>query len=168
MNSKSATIRIKDIINGTTVDGPGFRTAIYVSGCKHHCEECHNPSTWDFNAGSDYTIDEIIENIKTNDFNVTLSGGDPIYQASALLPLLKEIQKLGKSVWLYTGFVFDEIATHGDIEQLLPYIEVIVDGPFVKSLKDSSLLFRGSSNQRLVNVAHWLKTGVVKEWESDF
>lgn len=157
-------MRIIDIIPGTSVDGPGLRTAIYFAGCAHQCHGCHNPQSWDFDAGSEMSVEEIMKVIIENDFDVTLTGGDPVYQADRLLPLLVEIKRIGKTVWLYTGFNFSELQKSPVISQLLPYIEVVVDGPFMESQRDIHLLFRGSSNQRLIDVNKSLGSSKIVEW----
>lgn len=147
-------IRVIDIVEGTAVDGPGLRTSIYLAGCAHRCPGCHNPQTWDFNAGKDMTVDELINIISQSDFNVTLTGGDPIYQAEALIPLAKKIRELGYSIWLYTGFTFEQLQDMPIAMQLLEYIDTIVDGPFILEQRDTSLQFRGSSNQRIIKISH--------------
>lgn len=145
--------RVLDIIRGTTVDGPGFRTAIYLAGCRHQCPGCHNPQSWDFNAGSEMTLEEIMDIVKEEDFDVTLTGGDPLYNPETTAELAKAITDTGHSVWLYTGFTYEEILASPRLSLPLPYIEAIVDGPFVESLRDPDLLFRGSSNQRIIKLA---------------
>lgn len=143
-------IRVVDIVEGTSVDGPGLRTSIYLAGCDHHCPGCHNPSTWAHDAGHDMTIAELMDVIEYNDFNVTLTGGDPIYQAKEILPLLKAIHDKGKTIWLYTGFTYEQLLEMPDAVALFPYLEAIVDGPFIEQQRDTSLLFRGSANQRII------------------
>ena len=150
MNEPEPVYRIVDIVEGTSVDGPGLRTSIYFAGCDHRCPGCHNPQTWSHDAGRDFTLSELVEIIRKADFNVTLTGGDPVYQAEKLYPLIKEISQIGKTIWLYTGFVYEEICNQENVREWLPMIEVVVDGPFVESLRDISLPFRGSSNQRIV------------------
>ena len=147
-------IRVIDIVEGTAVDGPGLRTSIYLAGCAHRCPGCHNPQTWDFYAGKDMKVDELINIISQSDFNVTLTGGDPIYQAEALIPLAKKIRELGYSIWLYTGFTFEQLQDMPIAMQLLEYIDTIVDGPFILEQRDTSLQFRGSSNQRIIKISH--------------
>lgn len=147
-------IRVIDIVEGTAVDGPGLRTSIYLAGCAHRCPGCHNPQTWDFDAGKDMTVDELINIISQSDFNVTLTGGDPIYQADALIPLAKKIRELGYTIWLYTGFTFEQLQDMPIAMQLLEYIDTIVDGPFILEQRDTSLQFRGSSNQRIIKIPH--------------
>lgn len=144
--------RVLDIIRGTTVDGPGFRTAIYLAGCRHQCPGCHNPQSWDFNTGSEMTLEEIMDIVKEEDFDVTLTGGDPLYSPESTAELTKAISDTGHSVWLYTGFTYEEILASPRLSLPLPYLEAIVDGPFVESLRDPDLLFRGSSNQRIIKL----------------
>ncbi len=143
--------RVLDIIRGTTVDGPGFRTAIYFAGCLHACPGCHNPQSWDFNAGTEMTLDELMAVIEEEDFDVTLSGGDPLYHPEEIAILAKRIKETGHSVWLYTGFTIEEILDSDRLSLPLPYLDAIVDGPFVESLRDTDLQFRGSSNQRILH-----------------
>lgn len=147
---KSPILRVVDIVDGTSVDGPGLRTSIYFAGCKHYCPGCHNPSTWDFSAGRDMTVDQLIERILENDFNVTFSGGDPLYQLTALTVLANEIKKIGKTIWCYTGFTYEELAASSDYNDILSLIDVLVDGPYIQALRDPDLRFRGSSNQRIL------------------
>ncbi len=147
----SLVYRVLDIIRGTTVDGPGFRTAIYFAGCRHACPGCHNPQSWDFNAGTDMTIEELMTVIEEEDFDVTLSGGDPLYHPEEIAILAKRIKETGHSVWLYTGFTIEEILDSDRLSLPLPYLDAIVDGPFVESLRDTDLQFRGSSNQRILH-----------------
>ena len=128
-------------------NGPGCRTVLWTAGCSHHCKECHNPDTWNPNAGQLFD-----ENAKKELFDVlgkhfirgiTLSGGDPLYKGN-----VDEITELCKEIWCYTGYVYEEIK---DLE-LMKYIDVLVDGEFQIDKKDITLLFRGSSNQRLIDI----------------
>lgn len=162
-------IRFIRAVEGTSVDGPGLRTSLYFAGCAHRCPGCHNEHTWDFAAGHDETCDSIMDIVRRNDFNVTFSGGDPLYQAKALLPLACAIKTEGKTIWCYTGFIFEELARCGidGVPELLGLIDVLVDGPFVAALKDESLRFRGSSNQRLIDVPSTLAQGRVVLWGAD-
>lgn len=157
-------MRILDIVPGTSVDGPGLRTAIYFAGCAHKCEGCHNPQSWDFDGGREMTVEELMDVIIENDFDVTFTGGDPIYQAKDIVALASEIVKVGKDIWCYTGFRYEDLMLHDDAKELLRYVDVLVDGPFVNSLRDVHLLFRGSSNQRLVDIKKSTPDSVV-EWE---
>lgn len=143
-------LRVVDIIDGTSVDGPGLRTSIYLAGCRHCCPGCHNPSTWDFSAGRDMTVSELLKRIEDNDFNVTFSGGDPLYQLPALTSLARAIKAAGKTIWCYTGFTYEELAASPDYAEILSLIDVLVDGPYIQALRDPDLRFRGSSNQRIL------------------
>lgn len=143
-------LQIMDIVRGTTVDGPGFRTAVYMAGCRHCCPGCHNPESWPFNAGIPMTIDEIIEVIKEEDFDVTLSGGDPLYRPEETKELLWRIGETGHSTWVYTGFTFEEIMADETLKNAIKGAEAIVEGPFIRDLHDPDLRFRGSSNQRII------------------
>lgn len=144
------TFRVLDIIKGTTVDGPGFRTAIYFAGCRHECPGCHNPQSWDFDAGTEMTLDELMTVIEEEDFDVTLSGGDPLYHPEEIAELARAITESGHKVWLYTGFTIEEIISSDRLSLPLPYLDTIVDGPFIAALRDPDLPFRGSSNQRII------------------
>ncbi len=146
------TLRVLDIIGGTSVDGPGLRTSIYFAGCTHNCPECHNPESHDPAGGHPMTLDEIMEIITDNDFNVTFSGGDPMYQAEALLPLARLIHEAGYTLWCYTGYTYEEVVASPVMNRLLDYIDVLVDGRYIDALRDTQLRFRGSSNQRIIDV----------------
>ena len=160
-------MRVIDIIDGTTVDGPGFRTSIYFAGCLHHCEGCHNPQSWDLDAGREMTVGEIAEAVSRNDMDVSLSGGDPMYQAEELLKLCKRLKSDGRNIWLYTGFLYEELKKMPMQKAVLDYIDVVVDGPFILDKRDTSLLFRGSSNQRIIDVKA-SEAGEIVLWKSDF
>lgn len=142
--------RVIEIVRGTTVDGPGFRTSIYFAGCNHRCPGCHNPQTWDFGAGEEMTKEEILRIVEEEDFNVTFSGGDPLMHPHETAELARAISMMGKTIWLYTGYTWEEIESDPLLSEPLPYLEAVVEGPFVEALKDRDLLFRGSSNQRIM------------------
>ena len=149
---QSPILRVIDIVDGTSVDGPGLRTSIYFAGCDHRCPGCHNPSTWDFRAGSEMTVDQLMRRIIDNDFNVTFSGGDPLYQLQPLTALARAVKAAGKTIWCYTGFIYEDLLADKKYSELLSLIDVLVDGPFILSLRDPDLPFRGSSNQRLIDL----------------
>lgn len=159
------SIRVISIVDGTSVDGPGLRTSIYLAGCSHHCRDCHNPETWDASAGEDMAFADILARIEENDFDVTFSGGDPLFQVERLMPLARIIHESGRNIWLYTGYTFEDVLASERLSAILPYIDVMVDGPFETSLRDISLLFRGSSNQRLIDVRRSLAAGTVVEYQ---
>ncbi len=147
-------LSILDIIEDTTVDGPGFRTTVYAAGCNNRCPGCHNPGSWDISKGKLVLTDEILDQILSDEFaNVTFSGGDPFMQPEAFAKLAKDIKKYSrKTIWCYTGLSFEAILRNKRYCEMLRYIDVLVDGRYVQSLRDESLLFRGSSNQRLIDV----------------
>lgn len=161
-----ALIRENDIANG-----PGVRTSLFVSGCRHHCKGCFNPETWNFNYGNPFTqnqIDQIINATEPSFIDgLTLLGGEPFEpeNQAALVELLKQFkEKLpNKKVWCYTGFTFENdllpkyLSASENVAELLPLIDVLVDGRFVEELKSSALLFRGSSNQNIIDVKESLK-----------
>ncbi|MBR1395796.1 MAG: anaerobic ribonucleoside-triphosphate reductase activating protein [Prevotella sp.] len=162
-------LRILDIVEDTMVDGPGFRTSIYCAGCRHQCKGCHNPQSWDFNQGREMTVEEIMRIIMADPYTrgVTFSGGDPMYQAARFAELARQIhRRTQKDVWCYTGFTFESLIQQ-DQRELLAEVDVLVDGPFVESLHDPDLLFRGSSNQRLIDVQASLYSGETVLWKPD-
>lgn len=165
--SSPLTLRILKVIDGTSVDGPGLRTSLYLAGCAHRCPGCHNPSSWDFDGGEVVAIDRLMERITGNDFDVTLSGGDPLYQLEAVVELARRVRAIGKTVWCYTGFTYEQVVADDRLSRLLDYVDVLVDGPYVERLSDPDLLFRGSSNQRLVDVGR-SAPGAVVEWQLAF
>ena len=145
-------IRVLDILHQTMADGPGFRTAIYCAGCLHHCKGCHNPQSWDMAGGKPMSVDELLEIIKADSMSdVTFSGGDPFYQVEAFTELARRIkEETNKTIWCWTGFTYEEIMADAHLAQMLPYLDVIVDGPFILEQRDTTLLFRGSPNQRII------------------
>lgn len=158
-------MRIHNITYPDINNGLGCRVTLWVSGCVHHCKGCHNPETWDFNGGREFTYDdkkmifEILE--KPYIKGITLSGGDPLCSYDDILILVKEIKEKfpNKDIWVFTGFTFDYVNKH--MGELLNYVDVIVDGKYVEDLRDVSLKFRGSSNQNI-----WInKNGVFEKDE---
>ena len=147
----------------TTSDGPGFRTSVYCSGCNHACKNCQNPQTWNILNGKPTEVKEIFEHIAANDLaNGTFSGGDPFYQPKAFSELARMIKfNTDKDIWCYTGFTVEEIFKDENLMELLRWVDVLVDGRFEEDKKDPDLLFRGSSNQRLIDVKKTLKTGEI-------
>ncbi len=158
-------ISVLSIVEDTMVDGPGFRTSIYCAGCRHRCEGCHNPQSWDFSGGHAMTTDEIMRIIEADPFaNVTFSGGDPMYQPEGFAELARAIrERTRKTIWCYTGFTFEQLLNNPRQRALLELIDVLVDGPFVKNLRDETLRFRGSRNQRLIDVPRSLEQGKAVE-----
>jgi anaerobic ribonucleoside-triphosphate reductase activating protein len=161
----SETINIIKIIRGTTVDGPGFRTSIYFAGCRHRCEGCHNPQSWDFSVGTPMTQDKIMDIVREEDFDVTFSGGDPLYHPVTVRELADKVHECGHNVWLYTGYTWEEILSDDILLKAVSHVDVVVDSPFILALRDTDLLFRGSSNQRIIDVAKSLDEGKVILWQ---
>lgn len=153
-------IRIAGYVDDSIVDGPGIRFTIFTQGCAHHCFNCHNPETWAFDKGKDVDIDELISKIKRNPLlqGITLSGGDPLYQVNACLELVKKVKELNSDldIIIYTGFTFEELANNfkknDDLLSLLKLSDILIDGKYEDSLRDLTLKFRGSSNQRVINL----------------
>ena len=135
-------------------DGPGLRTSIYCAGCSHHCKGCHNPRSWDIANGKWMSIDEIMEVIKADTIsNVSFSGGDPFFQVEAFTELARRIKtETSKTIWCWTGFTIEQIRADAHLAMLLPYIDTLVDGPFILEQRDTTLLFRGSPNQRIIHL----------------
>lgn len=158
-------ISVLSIVHDTMVDGPGFRTSIYCAGCPNHCPDCHNPQSWDIKHGTPTSTEELMQEIMCDPFaNVTFSGGDPMYQAEGFTELAKAIREQSdKDIWCFTGYKYENLVKHPKQLELLKQIDVLVDGPFVKELRDEDLFFRGSSNQRIINVRKSLATGTVVE-----
>ena len=150
----SDSIRVLDILEETMADGPGLRTSIYCAGCAHHCPGCHNPQSWNFGAGKWMSVDALMELIKADPFsNVTFSGGDPFYQVDGFTTLARRIkEETNKTIWCWTGFTYEEILADVKMKQLLQYLDVLVDGPFIQEKRDTGLHFRGSSNQRIIHL----------------
>lgn len=157
---------VLDIMRGTTVDGPGFRTSIYLAGCRHHCEECHNPQSWDSEGGKIMTLSEIVDIVREEDFDVTISGGDPLYFPEKLRILVEALKNDGRDVWVFTGFLWETILATPSLLSAIEKADCLVDGPFLKELKDPDLLFRGSSNQRIIDIQRSLQTGSVVTFEN--
>ena len=152
-------LSILRIIEDTMVDGPGFRTSIYSAGCNNQCKGCHNPQSWDINNGHQMSTDEIMDVIVADPFaNVSFSGGDPMYQAEGFTELAEAIKtRTDKTIWCWTGYLYEMLLRMPQQRKLLQYIDVLVDGPFIESQKDPDLLFRGSRNQRLIDVKKSLR-----------
>ena len=155
------TISILDIVEDTTVDGPGFRTTVYCAGCPNRCPGCHNPQSWDIANGHEVAVEDILKVILADPFaDVTFSGGDPMFQPVGFAALAKAVkEQSGKNIWCYTGYLFEELLENIQQRELLKYIDVLVDGRFVEVLKDECLRFRGSSNQRIIDVPASLASG---------
>ena len=147
-------IRIAGYVDDSIVDGPGIRFTIFTQGCAHHCFNCHNPETWDFDKGKDVDIDELISKINRNPLlqGITLSGGDPVCQAEACYEISKAAHSMGLNVWCYTGYTYEEMLKNPKAKKLLSEVDVLVDGKFILEEKSLDIYFRGSRNQRIIDV----------------
>lgn len=152
-------LKIAGIVNDSIVDGEGIRLTIFTQGCPHHCHGCHNPQTWSLSGGYEIDTDEVIERVKANPLlsGVTFSGGEPFLQPAPLAEIARTVHQLGLNVWSYTGFTMEQLQKRTDAHQLLDEVDVLVDGPYIEALRDLTLRFRGSSNQRILNLAELRK-----------
>lgn len=161
-------IRIAGIVNDSIVDGPGFRLAIFTQGCPHHCKGCHNPNTHAFDGGKLGETCDIIKKMQENELldGITLTGGEPFCQPDACLELARAAHRAGLNVWIYSGYTFEELLK-GQSEwlALLQEIDVLVDGQFILEKRTLECRFRGSNNQRLIDVPKSLETGHAVEWK---
>lgn len=153
--SNTQSIRISGITPESIVDGEGIRYVVFTQGCPHHCPGCHNPSTHSFDGGKLISLLDIIKDIRENAEyidGITLSGGEPFCQPYQCSIIAREAQKLGLSVWCYTGYSFEDLYEKKDALALLKFVDVLVDGPFIIEERSLDLDFRGSRNQRLIDV----------------
>ena len=151
-------IRIAGIEEESIVDGPGIRLVVFTQGCKHKCVGCHNPSTHSFNGGSLIEVDNIVKMVKENPLldGITLSGGEPFEQALECSILARKVKSLGLNVVTYTGYTFEQILKNKKFRELLLQTDILIDGKFDISKKSMMLQFRGSTNQRIIDVKKYL------------
>jgi anaerobic ribonucleoside-triphosphate reductase activating protein len=156
-------MRVMNILHDSIVDGRGLRTVIFFAGCPHHCTGCHNPQSWERNNGVEMTMEEIFQEVMANELSdITFSGGEPFLQSKEIMPLAQRLKHEGKNIWCYTGYLYEELINHTQHRSLLKHIDILVDGRFDISKRDLSLLYRGSSNQRIIDVSKSLECGVLK------
>ncbi|MBQ6538669.1 MAG: anaerobic ribonucleoside-triphosphate reductase activating protein [Bacilli bacterium] len=165
MPQSKHTIRLAaDLQSDSIVDGPGLRTVIWTQGCSHHCRGCQNPQTWDFEGGGEVPIDMVLEAIDELEYQdgITFSGGDPMFQPEACTEIAKYCKEKGYNIWVYTGYTYEELIKMSKekpiYKKFLSYIDVLVDGKFVLKKKDLNTLFRGSTNQRLIDMPKTLSS----------
>lgn len=158
IESSTNSIRILDIRYGTSVDGVGLRTSIYCAGCENGCPGCHNPQSWDPKGGEEISIEELFQRIEEADLNVTFTGGDPMLHPEGFTALARMIRtRSDKTIWCYTGYRFEELLRHPARRMLVELCDVVVDGPYIEAERDLSLRFRGSRNQRIIDVKRSLQ-----------
>lgn len=157
-------MKVMNIIHDSVVDGEGLRTVIFFAGCPHFCKGCHNPKSWNIRNGMEMSVDEVIEEVASNPLtDVTLSGGDPFFQAKEVCQVAKRLKKLQKNIWAYTGYTFEQLLASNDPykQELLRYCDVLVDGPFIFEERDLTLKFYGSRNQRIIDLSHLDSVGLI-------
>ena len=159
-------LRVAGTISNSVVNGVGIRDVIFLQGCSHHCKGCHNPETWSFDDGTEIGITALYKQFLNSDNNLTISGGEPLLQLDELYQLLYLFYlNTNKKVWLYTGYEFEDIPIEIWSKLNKLGVEVVVDGKFEIDKKDLTLQFRGSSNQRLIDLNETLKIGSIVFWE---
>ncbi|MGI6677551.1 MAG: anaerobic ribonucleoside-triphosphate reductase activating protein [Dehalobacterium sp.] len=158
-NRPSASLRIAGIVPESVVDGPGIRYVVFVQGCPHRCIGCHNPETHDFHGGKVVHVSDLVHQIKGLPLikGITISGGEPFCQGLACSILAHEVKCLGKNVVVYSGYTYEQLRVRAvedpNIETLLSYTDILIDGPYLQEYRDLNLPFRGSTNQRLIELA---------------
>lgn len=158
----SAFVRLAGFVGDSIVDGPGLRCALFCQGCPHGCPGCHNPDTWPFTGGTLHLPDELFARIQGYPLcrAVTFSGGEPFAQSTALLPLATRLRAAGYELASYTGYTFEALMAGSETQQaLLHTLDTLIDGPFVLAQRDLTLRFRGSTNQRILNIPASLAAG---------
>ena len=175
MMSNKGYIRLAaDLQSDSIVDGPGLRTVIWTQGCSHHCHECQNPQTWDFEGGGLVPIPDVLEAIDELEYQtgITFSGGDPMFQPESCNEIAVYCKKKGYNIWVYTGFTYEELLKMSKekpiYQEFLSNIDVLVDGKFDLAKRNPNLLFRGSSNQRLIDMKKTLASHQVVLYEEHY
>ncbi len=162
-------MRLSGVVKESVVDGPGIRFVVFFQGCPHHCPGCQNPETHDFAGGTLFQSEDILQEIAKHPLlkGITLSGGEPLAQPKAAALLARGVREMGKDIFVYTGYTWEEILEmaekNSDVKELLSDTAIVMDGPFLLKEKDLNLFFRGSRNQRAIDVAASLEAGKVVE-----
>ncbi len=159
----NTSIRIAGAVSESVVDGPGIRYTVFTQGCPFRCKGCHNPQAQSLTGGMDVCLKALYDELKANPLvtGVTFSGGEPFIQAKSLSIFAKILKEDGFNLWSYSGFTFEKIIKDPEKLKLLEFLDVIVDGPFIMSKKSLMIDFRGSTNQRIIDVKNSLKEGKV-------
>lgn len=165
-------LRIAGTVQDSIVDGPGIRYVIFTQGCPHRCPGCHNPQTHDFSGGKDADVEEILSQIFGNPLasGVTFSGGEPFAQADALVPVAEAVKEHGKNLMIYTGYLLEQLQkmNHSGVQRLLELSDILVDGPFILEERDLTLQYRGSANQRVIDMEKTRKAGEIVLYRSEY
>lgn len=173
MEDNNKAIRLSGLIHESLVNGPGIRRVFFSQGCLHNCIGCFNPETHSFSGGELFDMDKLIEDVRVNPMlsGITFSGGDPFEQADKFTYLAEAFKALRLNIWCYTGYTFEHIIKNIDDKPswkaLMECIDVLIDGKFHEEEKDETLKYRGSGNQRIINVQESLKSGrvIVEEFK---
>ena len=169
-------LELSGIVSDSIVDGPGIRTAIFSQGCPHHCPGCHNPEIWEFGCGTKIPVEAVVEIVQENPLcrGVTFSGGEPFAQAASFAKLARLLKEKGYEVASYSGFTFEALLKGSDTQkELLRSIDILIDGPFLQEQKSLEIAFRGSRNQRILDVKKSLAEGkaietTAKRWLGEY
>ena len=162
-------LNLSGIVSDSIVDGPGIRTTVFSQGCPHHCPGCHNPETWEFGCGTDIPVEAVVDIVQSNPLcrGVTFSGGEPFAQAEAFSRLARLLKEKGYEVASYSGYTFEELLKGTEAQkELLQSIDILIDGRFVLAQKSLEIAFRGSRNQRILDVHQSLAEGKATETTS--
>lgn len=168
-NNAKELLYVAKIVENTIVDGEGFRTSLYLSGCDICCEGCHNREIWDINSGQAMEVNLIFKKITAYFTNITFIGGEPMLQASPLTRLAEKIKKhTTKNIWIYSGHTYEEIINNREYSELLKYCDVLVDGKYDSDFLQNNLRFKGSSNQRIIDIKKTLNNNEIVLWQDGF
>lgn len=167
-----AILQMYGTASDSIVDGPGLRYSVFVQGCSHHCEGCHNPESQPFEGGFPLSVEDLVRDIEANKLvsGVTLTGGEPFEQCEACLELAKTLSEKGYDLWVYSGYLFEDLLAghpHDKAKELLSWCDVLVDGPFVRELNSYDLKWKGSSNQRVIDLKESFRQEDVVLWSQD-
>ena len=165
------SLRIAGIVRESIVDGPGIRFTVFCQGCPHDCPGCHNPETHDFDGGSECSTDKLMAEIDKDPLlaGVTFSGGEPLCQPEAFACMAKQIKDRNLSLTVFSGYTYEQISRmckeNDSVRELMELTDILIDGPFIKEERDLTLQFRGSRNQRIIDMNETRKTGRPVLWE---
>lgn len=176
MDWENRQLRLAGIAGDSIVDGPGIRITLFAQGCPHHCRGCHNPETWELEGGTWWTTEDLVKVIEGNPLvrGVTFSGGEPFSQAEAFAELAEKLRSRGYEVASYSGFTMEELLEGSQAQKmLLEELDVLIDGPYIEEQRSLSLAYRGSRNQRIIDVPASLRTGEITEivsgrWQGEY
>lgn len=154
-------IRIAGTVNDSVVDGPGIRFVVFTQGCKHNCKGCHNPDTHDINGGYTVDIEDLLKKMFSNPLcdGITVSGGEPFLQINEVAEMCKKTKENGLNVIVYTGFTWEELIKNNENMKIINFVDFLIDGKFIEELKSLDIKFRGSKNQRIIDVKKSLEMG---------